>query len=205
VTAYGLVEAWEDTRLWCPLCGRRRLEGQFDSASGEFSLRCPGCYPTTGVYCSYQLPDLFKGVRGYRPALGRVMRWANAYYRPALEVGTAPCPGCGRPLTLRREQAPQVLAELADRRNARGVHVYCERCAAACSMRLSNLTLYLPQAWQFWRTHPRLQILPDRDVEMDGQEVIVTRLQSVTGSAFLDVIAARDTFKVLRVHDATGV
>ena len=72
-------------------------------------------------------------------------------------------------------------------------------------MRLSNLTLYLPQAWQFWRAHPRLQILPDRDVELDGQEVIVTRLQSVTGSAHLDVIAARDTFKVLRVHDATGV
>ncbi len=200
---------WGDTRLWCPLCGRRHLQGQFDPVRGAFALRCPACYPTTGVYCSYDWPALFSGVRGYKPALGRVMRWANAYYRPALVAGAAPCLTCGRTLPVRREQAPRVVATLHDRSVAPGVHVHCERCAVTSSMRLSNLTLYLPQAWRFWRAHPRIRTLPDREVEADGRAALVTRFQSVTGAASLDVVTARDTYEVLgvhdRVHDRTGI
>jgi RNA polymerase sigma-70 factor (ECF subfamily) len=195
---------WADTRLWCPLCSRRHLQGRFDPGRGAFALRCPACYPTTGLYCSYEWPALFSGVRGYKPALGRVMRWANSYYRPALARGTAPCLGCGRLLPVRREQAPQVVAALDDRSSAPGVHVHCERCDATCSMRLSNLTLYLPQAWQFWRAHPRMRTVPDRAVEVDGRAALVTRFQSATGGAYLDVVTDRATYAVLGVHDGAG-
>jgi len=195
---------WGDTRLWCPLCGQRHLQGQFNPACGAFALRCPACYPTTGIYCSYEWPDLFQGIRGYKPALGRVMRWANTYYRSALTRGTAPCLGCGHMLPVRRTQAPQVVAALHDRSSAPGLHVRCERCDTTCSMRLSNLTLYLPQAWQFWRAHPRMRTVPDRVVEADGQAALVTRFQSVTGAAYLDVVTDRATYAVLGAHHGPG-
>ena len=207
-TTFGLAArttGWGDTRLWCPLCGQRHLQGQFDAVRGAFALRCPACYPTTGVYCSYEWPTLFQGVRGYKPAMGRVMRWANAYYRPALVAGTAPCLTCGRALLIRREQAPEVVAPLHNRVAMPGVHVHCERCAVTCSMRLSNLTLYLPQAWRFWRAHPRIRTLTDGTVEARGQAAPVTRFESVTGAASLDVVTARDTYEVLGIHDRTGI
>lgn len=91
-----------------------------------------------------------------------------------------------------------------DRSFAPGVHVHCERCDVTCSMRLSNLTLYLPQAWRFWRAHPRIRTLPDRVVDVGGQMALVTRFQSVTGATGLDIVTARDTYEVLGVHDRAG-
>lgn len=193
---------WEETRLWCPLCGRRRFQGYFDPARGAFALRCPACYPATGGYCSYDAPALFSGVRGYKPALGRVMRWANSYYRPALARGAAPCLRCGRDAPVRQGQDPRLPPSMRDPSAAPGVHVACDACGAAVSMRLSNLTLYLPDAWRFWRAHPRIETLPAYEVEAQGRAALVTSFRGVTGAARLDVVMTRDTYEVLGVHGA---
>ncbi len=40
--AYGLsaeIDGWQGTRIWCPLCGRRRLEARF-TRDRELWLRC---------------------------------------------------------------------------------------------------------------------------------------------------------------------
>ncbi len=44
---YGLISprdaGWEETRIWCPSCGQRRLEGWLRPAEGKLYMRCPGC------------------------------------------------------------------------------------------------------------------------------------------------------------------
>ncbi len=194
--------AWRETRMWCPLCGTRRLAGRFDGALGAFALRCPDCAGATGLYASYTYPELFDGVRGYKPAFGRVMRWANAYYTPALARGHGACLGCRRPLPVRLsppDDWPQ------SRREARGLHLHCDACRdIPAAMRLSNLALYHPEAWRFWREHPRLRLLPERAVERQGRAALVIPYISLRGTATLDVIAARDTYELLAVHTAAG-
>lgn len=34
---------WQDTHIWCPMCGQRRLLMQLPGSSGNISFRCPSC------------------------------------------------------------------------------------------------------------------------------------------------------------------
>lgn len=97
-------EDWREARIWCPLCGQRRLSGRLTSDGSFFALRCPGCCPTPDSYVAHAdgLPHIFAGVTAYRPALTRLKTWAQDYYRRALAEGTVLCSGCGRPLPVRR-------------------------------------------------------------------------------------------------------
>jgi hypothetical protein len=57
-----------------------------------------------------------------------------------------------------------------------------------------------PQAQRFWREYPRIKILPSQEIEAEGSMAFVTRIQSISGSAALEVISKRDTFELLGVH-----
>ncbi len=52
--SFGLVapqaeqRRWQETRIWCPECGQRRLLGYLDAERGDFSVRCPDCSPEPG-------------------------------------------------------------------------------------------------------------------------------------------------------------
>jgi len=85
--AYGLLpptaaDGWQETRLWCPLCGARRLLGRFDRAAstGGFTLRCPGCHPASApvalsAVAFADVPGLgaaLAGVSGYKAAFKRL-------------------------------------------------------------------------------------------------------------------------------------
>ena len=72
-------------------------------------------------------------------------------------------------------------------------------------MRLSNLVLYLPQAWQFWRDHPRLRLLEEHLVEHQGRTALVTSFRSMTEPVQLDVVLAQQTFEVLSIGTSTDV
>ena len=63
--------------------------------------------------------------------------------------------------------------------------------------------LELPAGLAFWRAHGRIRTLPDRDVEAAGGPAIVSRFESATGSARLEVVFARDTLEVIGVHGAS--
>ncbi len=203
--------AWQETRIWCPLCGQHRMQGILDAPRGLFALRCPACYPTTGVYSIYEWPDLFKGVHGYKPAFNRVMRWVNGHYPPALRKGSVPCEICGRPLPLQLrlpDNVPLVLngddAPLLLNGAERGVSARCDGCGIGCSMRLSNLALYLPRAWRFWSAHPRIHLLPARRIELAaaGQPALLIGFAEVAGGARLDVALAADSYEVLDVYES---
>jgi RNA polymerase sigma factor (sigma-70 family) len=203
--AYGLVlpEAaqWQITRIWCPLCGQRHLEGRLDVARGDFLLQCPACVAEMGVYASYtSMSSWFRGVSGFKPALNRVMRWVNTYYQPTLGHHSSPGTFCGwsRSLfSLPAESQPE------QQNSARGMLVCCAPCGQGGTMRLSNLVLYPPQAWQFWRDHPRLQLLEERLVEHQGRAALVTSFRSMTGPVQLDVVLAQETYEVLSLQPST--
>jgi RNA polymerase sigma factor (sigma-70 family) len=198
------LESWQQSTLWCPLCGTQHMQARWDAARGKLELRCPACYPTNGVYCSYdEMPELFASVSSLKAAFNRVMRWVNVAYQPG-NAQSIRCE-CGRMPAL-YPSMPQtkspLYADMPDEcyRRITGMHLRCPSCGILAAMRLSNFALYLPDPWRFWRAHPRLRMLPDQAIIFAGQSATQIRLQSLTDSAHCDVIFAADTYAVLAVQ-----
>ena len=201
VHTYG-VEQWEQTRLWCPHCGQSRLLGCFLPNNGGLLLRCPACnVGTDGNMIDNHHAALFGYVKTYKPALSRLLTWGETYYHPNLLSRTVPCLHCGRPTTLGFN--PSVHAPLwvqTGYGNRQGVYHECECRDSQSWASLDFLTLSLPQGRQFLQEHPRMRSLPPYEVETDGRPAIVTRFESVTEQARLEVVSARDSYEVLRVY-----
>lgn len=192
---------WQETRIWCSRCGSRRLFGRFGPNNTSFSLRCPDCHPNLDIHLVHgeHTVDELAGIKTYKPAFSRVMSWAIDFYRPGLATGMVNCHRCGRPATLHRHLPVEVPLPW---RNDHGVHFRCPCHETAFDAALSALTLWLPEGRRFWRTHPRIRTLPAREVEANGRPAIVSRFESLTGSAHYDVVSSRDTFELLGVYGA---
>ncbi len=198
---YGLFATgggWQETRIWCPMCGRRRLLGRFERASGQFTLRCSGCciYDLDNFWHTEQT-EVLGDVKGYKAALSRLMAWTDDYYGLALGSGDAACTACGRPTRLQMglpEDAPTTV------RDVRGVHQQCEVCGATSWAALSGLARAGPEARAFWREHPRIRTLPEREIEVVGSPALIVGFESTLSPAKLDVIVVRDTLQVIAVH-----
>ena len=79
----------------------------------------------------------------------------------------------------------------------------CPTCHNAEINPLSHLTLDTPEARQFWRKHPRMLWLPEREIEYGGESALLSSFQSMTNSAQFDVIFQRETLQVLSAHEDT--
>lgn len=205
-SAFGLIDPlgsqWEETNIWCPGCGQARLLGKFQK-SERFALRCPHCHPDPETYMAGL--DLTKpyharllgNTRMYKPAYVRLITAFAPLYQQALRTNSAPCLACGQPVEVRveRDARRHKPAQEISR-----VTLYCPACEWASNKTLSGLVLSLPESQRFWREHPRLRILPDQEIEVDGAAAYLTRLQSVTSTAELAVISQRDTFEPIQVH-----
>lgn len=196
---------WQETRIWCPSCGRRKLLGRFDrgSSPGLFQLRCADCHPDPRFMHSH-LQDsrgLLDGVRMFKPALNRVADWVSTSYTQIQRDRSLACPTCGQRNPLR----PEISETLPSRIwGLRGLHVRCDACDAVIwENTLSGLLLSLPAARHFWHEHPRLRTLPEREVEAQGGPALVTTFESVTESARLEIVSSADTLRVLKMHEAT--
>ncbi len=193
---YGLLspvaDAWQETRLWCSLCGRHRLQGRFTPA--EFALRCPACFPGPAVFFTHTTSvALLDGVTGYGPANNRVTAWVGRHIRPALPARVVACAACGAPSPLRLGPHGPVTYY---------IDFSCPACGAVGGMSLGGLLPALPDGRRFWRAHPRLRKLPERVVEADGRPAVVTSFESVTAPARIDLVSALDTYEPLSVHVA---
>jgi RNA polymerase sigma-70 factor (ECF subfamily) len=198
--AHGLVDpaseaAWTETRLWCPDCGRHRLIGRMNSTEGDLSLRCPGCLRQTGIEFqeSQGLRREMGGAKGFKTAYNRLAVWADSFYRPGLARGTAACTRCGAAVQ------PRVLGP-REREGGHYVDASCAICAGANTQSLRGTVLCLAAGRAFWRQHPRIFALPERALEAHGLPALATGFQSLTTAHRLDVVVARDTFRVLDVH-----
>jgi RNA polymerase sigma-70 factor (ECF subfamily) len=201
-----MTGGWRETRLWCPECGVRHLIGRLAVEGGPgFQLRCPACHAAPGVYFSNAPRDRFTpdllGVTGFKRTLDRLMAWGGDFYPTALDAGAMACPRCGGAMPVRRRMPDDGPPSL---RGQLGAAVRCAACGWEAVQGLGGLVLALPEARAFWRTHPRIRWLPWERVEAEGGPAIVTRFASLRGAGRLDVVVARDTLRVLRVHASAG-
>ncbi|MDQ6833351.1 MAG: RNA polymerase sigma factor [Chloroflexota bacterium] len=209
VAAYGFAEVqkteWQETRIWCPMCGQCRLVGRFTSSGphAEMSLRCPTCntdsefgYVISNANCG-DADRILGGVKGFKPAITRTQMWMHRYYRNALAHRVAACPHCGQmnPLQIGMASPGSIWLHRDWRFRLR-----CGRCSWVSTLNFAGSILALPETQQFWRQHPRMRMLPERAMEVDGQAASITRIESVTDSARLEVISACDTYAILRIH-----
>jgi len=199
--AHGIIArdeaGWAETRIWCPSCGRRHLEGRLRPAEGKLFMRCPGCARSDAHYIHSELGSGLGGLRTYRPAVGRVLDVIHDLFRLRGGGGAAPCPGCGQLLPVLRGEPPWVPPRFRD---PQSIYVWCVSCGSGDSETWQSLTWSLPAARAFWREHPRMRFLPEREVEVAGSPAVVTGFESITGTARLDVVTLRDTLEVVSIN-----
>ena len=203
-----LTEMWEETPLWCTVCGQRRLLGISIPIEGKFYLRCPSCSPGADEALSTSELDELKGMRGYKRILKRLTTIGNNYYRTALRHGSIACYNCGRMTQTRlllQDDIPQwVWERLAFRwgrsENDKIVCILCEHCLTSWMNTLEYLVLELPEAQSFLQVHPRVRTLPRQELEVDGRPALLTSFESVTDQGRFDVISDSETYEVLRIY-----
>lgn len=204
-----LTEMWEETPLWCPVCGQRRLLGISIPIEGKFYLKCPDCTPGADEALSTNELNELKGMRGYKRIFRRLAIIGDRYYRTALRHGSIACSNCGRMTRVRyllRDDIPQWVRERSTLRwwewgeNDKMVCILCEHCLTSWVNTLEYLVLELAEAQSFLQVHPRIRTLPRQELEVDGRPALLTSLESVTDQGRLDVISDSETYEVLRIY-----
>jgi RNA polymerase sigma factor (sigma-70 family) len=197
--SYGLVDGdeWQTTRIWCPGCGQRHLEGRFTGDHDELWLQCPVCTPP-GAYGWHGTQPELREIKSFKPALTRFIRATSGRYVGYLGGPTVPCLECGLPSPIRIGMPADMpaVAHLEP-----GFHTRCAACGNRTESSLLGLVLGLPEAERFWRDHPRIRRLPLRSIgEVDGRSALLTTMASVGAGDRLDVVTAADTLQVLSVR-----
>jgi RNA polymerase sigma-70 factor (ECF subfamily) len=206
--AYGLIASsdagWQETRIWCTDCGERHLVGRFGEA-GDLQLDCPSCRDGRRIVqvrgwvgeliWGVTSAELLKGVKGYKAALNRMAARSYEFYRHGIARRTARCRWCGR-------QAPLRISPY-DFRGYHDVRTDCPHCGRVNGVSTDGAVAFdRPEGWAFERKHRRIRTLPGREVEAAGVPAIVSRFESVAGSAKLEVVLVRDTLDLIEVHGA---
>ena len=193
-------DRWEDAHRWCPICARHRLQARLIRATGELTIRCPGCTPAPGFLSQATMPLLHDQTASGREGVSRLLGWMHDGYFSCAPTGWVQCTRCGCPTTptivpLGAHYAPQL-------RN--GTLTACVACGHRDVLWLSGIALALPEGRQLWREQRRVRVLGERDVEAAGRPAVVLGLESVGSAARLEVVVARDTLAVIETR-ATGI
>lgn len=201
-------QAWEQTSLWCHLCGKHRLLGRKQPERGLLYLKCPACSPGDEVLSKNESIPVLKGIKSFKPAFARVSEWCHTYYRRGLRDGAVLCDGCGFSMPTRISR-PEEIRELTwlsqdspkwiGRQSERLVNMICPRCSSINCIALEGLVLSLPEGRAFQRTHTRIHLLPYRSIEFAGRPAVVTRFESITDTACFEVISDYETYEVLSI------
>lgn len=210
--AYGLIppeaETWQETRIWCPFCGKAYLQGRvFYDMARHFKMQCPQCsfvmgprvsdYPSDCIFAhhAFDASRVIEGVRGYKPALNRLRLWWDHYFQDGLRRGRVTCIGCGQPLTLSSEKP----GHLPRQYTWRGLHIACEKCSKIHVLLPAAFTLISPAVQEFWRKHPRIRHLPP--CSLSSENGILMRIESVTDHARLDLVLSRTDCRIVQVEE----
>lgn len=203
--------AWEVTPLWCYRCGKQRMLGKRVSYEGKLLLKCPVCNPGEHQLLSRNELPLLQGMKSYKPMLTRLRNWCHGHYRAALAAyfgGEAiTCETCRQTLVVllaRIERYPDYLRGTLQNwqwfDEGKLVSTYCSHCQNACNTTLSGLVLNLPETHAFVRAQSRICTFPAQPLETQGRSALLTRLESVTGNAALNIISDEETYNVLRIE-----
>jgi RNA polymerase sigma factor (sigma-70 family) len=197
VASYGLVapenDGWQETRVWCPICGSQRLQGRFGSDTPALKLRCIACDGPHGAQVSATGLAFLEHATTFRPALSRILSWIHTYYIERAQNGTVPCRLCGRMLQL-RIGAPPGNPGLTGT-----IYAWCDCCEAGPGHECwASLAWCLPEVQQFWRENPRMR-MGQRDIESGGHPAVLLGFESITSTARIEVAISRPSFSVLSI------
>ena len=210
--AFGLAfgderaESWEETRLWCPVCGRSRLHGVFMPHEGpdggpNLHLRCPQCarrYGQDAIHTMGLVP--LADLRSYRPAWKRAMQQLTDHMAEALQSGWYACWNCGNPASVEVAAARGAAAPLPYH-----IRMRCGSCGEDANLSgdfpsVDQLVYWShPLTRQFVLAHDRWRSRLGEPVERDGALAIPLGLSDADGGARLTVLAERRTLRVLTV------
>lgn len=192
------VAAWQTTRIRCPACGRGAVQCKIERETGCIAFRCTGScvLPGGGIVDASGMHKQLALVSP-KAILAHLLIELHTHYRTGLEQGQIICPYCEATSPLHMSM-PEELD--SDPRSWTGIHARCRRCGLIDSATLWHLLLDTPEMVRFWRTHPRVRALPEREIEVGGQLALVSGYQSVTDAARLEFVSARDTLAILAIH-----
>ncbi len=200
--AFGIVaadeEAWRQTRITCPFCGRHPL--LMWQHGGELRYRCAGeCIPDGTIVGGAPAPAAIGSLRSPKSILMRQLGDLHAQYGRVVIERESCCETCGHSLPV-DHSLPGDWAELIG--SDRGIHLRCPTCGAVNTATMWHLTLDRPEARRFWQRHPRMRALPVAEIEVLDRPALHSGFVSRDGTARLDVIVDRDTYDVLRIDGA---
>ena len=191
---------WQETRLWCFVCGKRYLRGVLEHNPGggtAMRLRCPGCSPRydTDFTNTATVPGLGP-LRSFRPALKRVMQAGAHYYQACLTQQH--CPTCQSRVQIQIVDRSTLLAprSLYDTLPL-GIyaHVNCPSCGTglceAYIPALRNLVI------RDFLLRPRITYEPATFTTYEGSAAVRFRLVDRSSSESLTVLAHPRTLHVL--------
>lgn len=191
--ALGLIkgdDGWQETRLWCPCCGKQKLSALVLSPTeGSMGMHCSACKANFGS----NTPGLFDGIHGYRTMLTRYAQWCYPYFQQGLAQGSVDCPKCGHNNPIHRSPTadmPTYFAGLPpDTPELQGFWVHCVNCNQwSYQSDLPALAFFVPAVQQFWRDHRRIKVLPERTVEINNRPAFLITYQAVTSEAQIDLL-----------------
>jgi RNA polymerase sigma factor (sigma-70 family) len=207
--AFGLLVAqdeamgWQETRKWCPLCGKYRLRGTFErrpTGVVVMRLRCPDCSARYGFDLSGSGDIIsFAGMRSFLPAMKRAMYAACEHFSTAVHYRV--CAVCQSHVQVRLvsrhslEDAPVALVlPLLPQRSC--LIVDCPQCGCS-SADLVNGLLLEPSARAFLIDRPHVVIEPDILTSYAGQDAICSRLVDLNTAEQMTIMAHPETSQIM--------
>src|SRR5579859_4743072 len=205
--AYGLLRSldaagWQETRLWCPLCGVRRLTGSFVEGHRRLLLRCQDCLPLPdfNVADSGGL-DIMDDIKGYRAGLKRLLSRVAFLIPAEPRARGASCPACRAPLRFRVEALPFTPVAIAGRQH---LVTDCPGCQLRQHSLLGGLALASPEGRRFWAENPRIRALPEQVLDVEGESALVVRFAAICLQDRYEAALSLGTLRVLRTSGANG-
>ena len=215
-----------ETRIWCPKCGQRHLWGRLvrkmmprskrtpcggweagtPEEATEFLLFCPTCDSNKNFLCAMNMfhsarnGQLLDGIKGIKPAYRRINLWWESFARTATQQRTVPCIRCGTASTVVTEIASPESRPVGAQIGEKTLVCYCPQCGFSGGMSVMDIALTSAEGQQFWNDQPRLIARPEREILSADGPILVSRLESVTSSATLDVILRADTLEIVRTE-----
>ena len=195
----GKASLEQETRIWCPMCGKCRLTRYADPSMNMTGFFCSNCWHIAAA----NDPQLWNGITSHKSILARQLSWLGNRYWQAINTEQVTCDLCGH-LAYAVIRNPQEIPSgyhLSGGQDYHALHIICPACHDEDLNPLPHLTLDTPEAQLFWRKHPRIRWLPGQEIDYAGQPALIGSFQSITESAQLDVIYQRETLHVLGVHE----
>ncbi len=189
----------QQTRIWCPLCGKGQLIVYQNPSTHSTGFTCSRCRHIAAVPV---FAETWSGISSHKSILSRQLAWLGDYYWRAINSQPVTCWQCGSQAQSGIYQPQEVPPECGPF-DFSGVYIVCAHCGNQEPNGLPHLSLDTPEARQFWRKHPRMQWLPAREIAYAEQPALISSFQSMRDAAQLDIICQRATLKVLAIHEST--